>query len=126
MFTKKCSKCKKLKLLPDFNKRSDTKDGLQYSCKQCLGKSEKLRWFNLRKKALSAYGNKCQCCGERQENFLTFDHINNDGAEHRKRLTNTRGGNILYWLINNNFPDSIQILCYNCNCSRGFRGFCHN
>ena len=38
----------------------------------------------LRADAIEAYGSKCSCCGESESRFLTFDHINNDGAEHRR------------------------------------------
>jgi len=33
--TKKCVKCKKVKSLDDFGKRKDTKDGIDYYCKEC-------------------------------------------------------------------------------------------
>ena len=39
-----------------------------------------------RNKVLIAYGNKCNCCGEKNIKFLTIDHINNDGAEHKKKI----------------------------------------
>src|SRR3990167_2513529 len=34
------------------------------------------------------YGGRCACCGELEPKFLAIDHINNDGAVHRKILTN--------------------------------------
>jgi hypothetical protein len=49
--------------------------------------------------------------------FLTVDHINNDGAEHRRKI----GAGICslyWWLKKNHFPDGFQILCYNCNGAR--------
>lgn len=55
---------------------------------------------------------KCACCGESNIKFLTIDHINNDGAEHRNEI----GRSKLYsWLIKNNFPEGFQVLCMNCN-----------
>ncbi|MDE1814921.1 MAG: hypothetical protein KGI05_09715, partial [Thaumarchaeota archaeon] len=58
---------------------------------------------------------KCACCGESIVEFLTMDHINNDGAEHRRKI----GSAYLYsWLISNNFPEGFQVLCWNCNCAR--------
>ena len=62
----------------------------------------------------------CACCGESRIEFLAVDHINGDGAEHRKKYP----GNMFVWLIKNNFPDGFQILCHNCNLSRGFYGYC--
>lgn len=72
---------------------------------------------NLVVRCYQHYGAQCVCCGESREKFLTIDHINNDGAEHRKSIG--QGGSRLYkWLIDNNFPDTFQLLCFNCNCGR--------
>ena len=71
----------------------------------------------------SNYDIKCNCCGERQMEFLSIDHVNNDGAEHRRTAKNSHGhltGNhIIYWLIQNNYPPGFQILCMNCNHAKG-------
>lgn len=50
---------------------------------------------------LTHYGTKCQCCGEKQVEFLTIDHINNDGNKHRKE---TNYSNIYSWLRQNDYP----------------------
>lgn len=64
----------------------------------------------------SNYDIRCNCCGERHIEFLSLDHINNDGAEHRKDI----GVSSLYsWIIKNQFPSNYQILCMNCNCAKG-------
>jgi hypothetical protein len=50
---------------------------------------------------------------------LTIDHINDDGADQRRKLYGGRtgGGSRFYkWLIKNNFPEGYQVLC--CNCQR--------
>ena len=60
------------------------------------------------------YGAFCACCGEVDRTFLTVDHVNNDGAEHRKSIG--KGGRRLYmWLRRNNYPVGFQLLCFNCN-----------
>lgn len=74
-----------------------------------------------REEVLSRYGGKCVCCGESTYEFLSFDHVNNDGAEHRKTH---RGDYLLYWIKENNYPDSVRVLCYNCNLARGKHGVC--
>lgn len=85
------------------------------------------RW-NKRIKVLSAYCDgelKCSCvkCNETNPRFLSIDHINNDGADHRKSIG---GGSYLYdWLIKNDFPKGFRVMCYNCNLSLGFFGICH-
>ena len=77
---------------------------------------------------LSHYGNKCACCGETEEFFLSMDHKNNDGAAHRKASFNGpnaqfRGGTHIYlWIKRNNYPDSFQILCHNCNHGKHLNG----
>lgn len=63
----------------------------------------------------------CNCCGEKELKFLTIDHINNDGAQHRKLNKN----NIDNFIIQNHFPEDFQILCYNCNCGKSINnGVC--
>ena len=78
-----------------------------------------------KQKIIDAYGGKCQCCGESIFEFLSIDHINNDGAQERKIKKNGTGGKLYRWLIKNNYPkDNYQLLCFNCNCSKGFMGYC--
>jgi hypothetical protein len=75
-------------------------------------------------KVFQHYGMKCSCCGEDKFSMLTIDHINNDGAEHRKKIG---GSSKTYlWLINNNFPKDFQTLCFNCNISKEINGVCEH
>ena len=67
---------------------------------------------------MNHYGGKCAFCGNTNVNHLCIDHINNDGAEHRKTI----GRQICRWLIKNNFPDGFQVLCYNHNAEKQFSG----
>lgn len=77
----------------------------------------------VRQKVFDYFGNKCACCGETEPKFLTIDHINGGGNVQRKKLG--KSGFVMYkWLIKNNFPDGFQLLCYNCNCAKGFFGEC--
>jgi hypothetical protein len=84
----------------------------------------------LRKKVLDHYGNRCACPGCECDDvrFLTIDHVNNDGAEHRKKLGGGRRGcntlSMLRWIIKNNYPDTIQPLCMNCNSAKEWYGIC--
>jgi hypothetical protein len=78
-----------------------------------------------RAKVLDHYGRECACCGESIDLFLTIDHINDDGAEHRKRDLSGVGGNVLYrWLVRKGFPTGFRTLCYNCNMARAHYGVC--
>ena len=65
------------------------------------------------------YGGKCQCrsgrCHETNIGFLTIDHVNNDGAEHR-REHKMSSYSFYKWLLEQGKPlDRFQLLCWNCN-----------
>jgi len=74
---------------------------------------------NNKKVVMDHYGNKCSCCDETELKFLTIDHINDDGAKHRRKIGRKLTGQDFYrWIIVNKFPKNLQILCFNCNCGR--------
>ena len=70
----------------------------------------------LKEEVFNHYGQKCACilCPLHTKpvltNFLTIDHIDNDG--YKKKM---RGLPFYRWIIANNFPSNLQILCWNCN-----------
>ncbi len=106
-----CSRCGKYPL----------KDG----CKRCcrcllvLGNFTKNEKERVKFKVFSHYGLSCSCCGESNFKFLTIDHIDGGGAEHRRKIGQN---NIYRWLVKNNFPDWFQTLCWNCNSGREVNG----
>jgi len=60
----------------------------------------------------------CECCGEKEINFLTIGHPKKRRGKEKKV-----GGTGLYrYLITRNFPPGRKVQCFNCNCSSGFRG----
>lgn len=70
--------------------------------------------FSRKEQVLNHYGKFCNCCEEQNPLFLSIDHKNNDGHKERKG----RGGSsdqIIRNIIKANFPNTYQILCYNCN-----------
>lgn len=77
-----------------------------------------------RKKIVFAhYGGKCECCGEARPEFLCIDHIDGGGNKHRRNIG--LGGSVFYrWIIDNNFPGFLRILCHNCNAAYAFVGYC--
>lgn len=92
-------------------------------CQICLEVSRKRsREASQHKKELIVqhYGAKCACCGETERQFLTIDHINNDGAKQRRELGPAH--KFYCWIIKNNFPSTLRILCFNCNCGRAING----
>ncbi|NIQ13923.1 MAG: hypothetical protein GTO02_05820 [Candidatus Dadabacteria bacterium] len=95
-----------------------------------LGRLAQKRWrLKLREEVIKVYGSVCRCCGEKEDIFLTIDHINNDGANHRRMLTGTNRGsgswNTYIWLKKNNFPSGFQVLCWNCNWAKSHGGCPH-
>jgi hypothetical protein len=70
---------------------------------------------------------KCACCGESEQDFLVIDHINGSGNEHRRTVfgrINAGGRSMHRWLVKQGFPQGFQLLCANCNTSRGKHGDC--
>lgn len=70
-------------------------------------------YIKLKRASMNKYGEKCPCGIENIE-FLTIDHINNDGKNDRKIWQN-KVANIHTWLKKNKYPPGYQILCGNCN-----------
>ena len=69
------------------------------------------RYNNKRNMAIIEYysqgTNECKCCGEKEMEFLTINHIDNNCAKHKE-----------------GYPEGYQILCMNCNMSKGKHGKC--
>lgn len=80
---------------------------------------------SLKQQVFKAYGQKCVCCGCTMYEFLSLDHKNNDGKEDRQRLgTSFTAGAFYRRIIRLGFPPEYQVMCYNCNMSLGFFGYC--
>ena len=67
-----------------------------YVCLACAEKSKE-RKQTYKDRAYQAYGGYvCRCCGETRKPFLTIDHIDGGGAQHRKQICNSH---MHYWLF---------------------------
>lgn len=53
----------------------------------------------------------CAHCGYKDERALTLDHINDDGAEHRRKEGFAHAA---VWARTNGWPAIFQVLCMNC------------
>jgi hypothetical protein len=104
---------------PEYQKKQWNNYGKEYQKKhfkeRLLTRNEK------RRKVIEHYGNKCACCGETIYDFLTIDHKNNDGCIHRKKI-GVGSTVIINYIIKNNYPEDIQILCWNCNFGKSRNG----
>lgn len=152
--SKSCGKCKEHLPAAAFNAdKTRVSHGLQNWCRDCKhtwakvyysenrdryrahratprGRANSRRWSKenrLRRRAamFEHYGHICACCGENDKDFLTLDHMNEDGAAHRRAL----GGNekVMSFLEREGWPVGYQILCFNCNAAKYIRRGCpHN
>ena len=144
--SKTCSKCKEILPLSCFHRNKTKRLGRQSSCIICecvvssnwtpkhvekIRTRQRNRRHTIKRKVFSHYGDACACCGETESAFLSMDHINEDGARHRKEITGKKRGMtgsgcwIYPWIIKNNFPNTLQILCFNCNWAKSHGGCPH-
>lgn len=64
---------------------------------------QRARYKTLRAEVIAAYGGKCACCGEDEALFLELDHVQNNGAAHRREIG--RGSHATYgWVKSKGFP----------------------
>ncbi len=84
------------------------------------------KWWDVRKKrdaerklrVFQMYGGVCACCGVTGDEFLTMDHINNDGWSDRQH-GGSSGQQLYKELLRKGAPDPrFQILCWNCNLAK--------
>lgn len=65
---------------------------------------------------------KCACCGVKQIDFLTIDHV--DGRHKWGHSRNFGSWTLNRWLRKNLYPMGFQVLCYNCNYAKHVNGVC--
>lgn len=100
----------------------------KYRTKDKMAIWGKTSTMKLRRLVFGYYGLECAACLESDFDVLTIDHINNNGASHRKEIATQSGirgpgGHRLYhWLKRNSFPVGFQTLCQNCNVAKHKNG----
>lgn len=117
-----CTRCKKPRRTEQFNWQ---KVGVRRStiCAFCHRDRNNQRNRRLRLGVLKHYGGdppRCACCGVREIEFLSLDHVNGGGRQHRKSIK------IRWWewLLRHGLPEGFRVLCHNCNQSIGIYGYC--
>ncbi len=145
---KKCLRCNTNKESREFRTASRSKDGLGIWCKACnisagttakklrhreagrlywnknkqhLNKIQKEWYRKLRDLVIQGYGGKCTCCTEDRREFLTLEHIGGGGNKHRQKMQQHQ---IFRQIIKSKFPNKYTILCWNCNASLAYSGYC--
>jgi hypothetical protein len=94
-------------------------------CDRCNKRRLKQAGVNyraLKAEVFAAYGNRCDCCGETTFEFLSIEHKHGGGSKHRREVGG--GVGVYKWAKKNGYPKSLTLLCFNCNCSKGFYGEC--
>ena len=131
---KRCPRCERRKPLSDFHRNAARRDGVHTYCKACNAEitgakagdprhqeARRAQSRRRREKLVADLGGECACCGEDRYEFLQIDHINDDGAEHRRRLGRP---NLATSDIRAHGLEHFRILCANCNFARGAYGEC--
>jgi len=78
----------------------------------------------LKSSVIMKLGGRCNCCGESEQEFLTVDHIHENGGVHRRQLRSLgKSGMAVYRIVRDaeNTSD-YQLLCWNCNISKHYGG----
>lgn len=67
----------------------------------------------LKAEFVAAYGGCCTCCGEARIEFMSVQHVNGDGKQHRASVHNAR---VYSDLRRRGWPKGgITVFCMNCN-----------
>lgn len=94
-------------------------EGLK-SCTKCRTRIRDRKKV-VKKEVFAHYGGRCVFCMESDLRHLTIDHIDGNGAEHRREMQpggRFCGDTIYSWLKRNDWPTGYQILCWNCNTAK--------
>ena len=106
------------------NARRENRKLTGYGKTETQRTQERQHYKLLRTKAIALYGGKCECCGEARYDMLTFDH--KMPTSHKDKI---KGVALVYEVIREHersgHPNNkYRLLCWNCNMSRGFYGYC--
>lgn len=69
------------------------------------------RYYSIKEKVYSKYGNQCAHCSEQRSPCLSIDHVNGNGAEDRRE---TKGSTAFLLKVLSDDSGEYQILCMNC------------
>lgn len=121
-----CTICKELKEDSLYGYRTNNiNNPRRKECRDCVNKRTRKLWKKTREEIFDHYGWVCKCCGENIPEFMTLDHINNDGYKDKNPCGSKKSGKELYLLVKKeNFPSRFQTLCHNCNFAKKLKGGC--
>lgn len=120
---KKCRRC-----LQELNEINSSPSFLKRKfkiCRECNRLDNKNRVILRRKGVIEKLGNKCQCCGIDNFDFLSIDHIDGGGIKDRNSFKGwSRYIRYLFFLSEEELNLKYRCLCFNCNCGFGFWDRC--
>jgi len=104
-----------------YSKIEDRADLVNYDpvFREAFLEKRRARDRRIKLAVILAYGSICACCGESNEAFLTLDHVEGGGNQHRKMNGSL---NSWRWARANGFPKILQLSCMNCNQGRYING----
>lgn len=120
-----CKTCQGIRRAPAEYKTARNEESRTYYAKTSAEYRKKTRgrMATLKLEVLTHYSPdhilKCSCvdCVVMDIDMLSLDHVDNDGAEHRRSISTVyrnRGGEKMYRLVKNGkFPEGFQTLCMN-------------
>lgn len=114
---KRCPWCEANKPLEEFRRDRSNPGGLAKHCRTCDNERRSERHAVARARAIRVYGGHCVICGSRKE--LEFDHIDWDGAEHRRIENHKR---MICRIARTGAPIPeyrLRLLCVDCHRARG-------
>lgn len=88
------------------------------TCAERVRKHSAKKGKELKDRIIITYGCRCVFCGESRIVFLTIDHIDGNGAEHRRQEKISTGSKTYRWLEKNGYPAGFQVACFNCNAAK--------
>lgn len=124
---KSCKSCQQWVDVKKFKRNKHLSSKYASICRDCSTSARLQGLRKLKQEFVDAYGGKCTCCGIKEIEFLTLEHIFNDGAKERKQLREDgivgkkkAVGSVIYKLLKKRgWPkDRYTVLCWNCNCAR--------
>lgn len=117
---RRCAQCGIIKPVDQFPPRKDRSSGRMSRCHECDRKRSAERYAAARLLAVEIYGGRCSECGATDR--LEFDHIENDGGDHRRAESQPRMIRRIAKLGRAIDDHRIHLLCQDCHRGPGRMG----
>lgn len=104
----------------------------EYNHKQYIKHRQKRsEWGSLyvlaiKQKVINRYGGECKFCHAKDIACLSIDHINDDGANERRRFRLNNGTRWYRILLKSTIRTDLQVLCMNCQWRKRIHGPDHS